>query len=162
MTFLVSLYGFVNHTPFIKIIYIVDCLLENLVYFLDFEFHAVMSYQNFFLLFCDSLHINISHIIFQNKCFNDLLVLVFLQLNIILCFFNSPEILLQFLQTARQQLMVLTTHIILCLKSINFFFQILLLLQSLFPPSPSNFTFHQLDLIFCIVQQFLLTLEFLV
>ena len=45
---------------------------------------------------------------------------------------------------------------------LNFILQIFLFFKGTFTPCPSHFTFHQLYLIFCIIKQFLLSLELLI
>lgn len=79
-----------------------------------------------------------------------------------LTFFDRAQVFLELLERALEQFVVLEDRFMFLFKGLDLLLEIFLLFERFLATGFRHFAFHQLDLIFRVVEEFLLALEFLV
>jgi hypothetical protein len=143
-------------------IHMVGGLIQVFFDLLDLELHDVMLHQHFLFLLGDFVQILDGHVVLEGELLDLRVQLLLGGLDVDQPVVHCPQIVIEFLDTLIQDL-VLFLHVpVLLCGLFDILLQVLLFLEGAFTLCAGYLPLHELDLILCVIEEFLLFLELLV
>jgi hypothetical protein len=133
----------------------IDVVSRSAKTFLDLfylQLHDIMLNEHLFFLFLNLAQILDSHVIFKRQLL-DLGVQFFLRpTDLVELIFDSPQIVIQLFHTFVEDLELVLDICVFFAGLLDVLLEVLLFFQSSFSSGSRNFTFHELNLVLCVIE----------
>mmetsp|Transcript_2806 Transcript_2806/g.2436 ORF Transcript_2806/g.2436 Transcript_2806/m.2436 type:complete len:243 (-) Transcript_2806:1322-2050(-) len=145
-----------------KVVHLICGLHQIISNILDFKLHDIMLNQSLLLLLDDLIQVLSCHIILEGQFIDLTLQSLVLSADLSQISVNSSQIIFKLFQRFGEKLVMVGFGLEILLKFLNLLHQISSFFSGSLTSSSLDLSFHELNLIFSIVQEFLLSLELLI